>query len=58
MVIKEKQVIKTFDILMSQDEIRNVYRLLKNEIEGSECCDATSANMYNQLKHAYEDGLI
>lgn len=54
MEIKEKQVIKTFEVEMTQDELSNVYRLLKNEIEGSGCCDNVSADMYDKLKRLHE----
>jgi hypothetical protein len=58
LVIREKKVIRTFEVEMSNDEILNVYRLLRNEVEGAECCDSTSADMYYKLKTAYENELI
>lgn len=54
MIIKEKQVVKTFEVEMTQDELRNVYRLLRSEIEGSQCCDSLTSDMYHKLKAFHE----
>lgn len=40
---------------MNNEEINSIFRLLRNAIEGSECCDSTTYDMYSYLKQLYEE---
>jgi hypothetical protein len=53
MVIKVKEVITKYSLEVTEEELRQIYRLLRKEIEGAEYCEATTYEMYHDLKTTF-----
>lgn len=46
---------KIESVTLNGEEVKQLYRLLKNECEGAETAEATTYDMYLKLKHFEEE---
>lgn len=48
--IREEQRVVEYNVILTEEELRQLFRLMRNEIEGAECCEATTSAMYYTIK--------